>query len=92
MDVFHAVSRITAEVKQKDLKPRKKRNMFNKELSLVFRSDNDTGPKRNLPTPQPSIIAKRLRKLKENWEDSIPEKATYAIEKLLDHAENGCLR
>ena len=71
---------------------RKRRNMFNKKLSLVFRRANDVGPERNLPTPQPSIITKGLNNLKSHWEDSIPKKAVEAITNLLQHAEIGCLR
>ena len=66
--------------------------MFNRELSLAFRRDNDTGLVRNLPTPEPNIITKRLKSLKLHWEDSIPKKAVEAITNLLNHADIGCLR
>lgn len=91
LDLFHGISRISREVKQKHL-TKAKRNMFNRELSLIFRRDNDSGLHRTLPTAPPRTIKNRLLNLRKHWEASIPKMATAAITNLLDHAEKGCLR
>ena len=88
---IYSFSRINREIKKKHLTS-KQRAIFSKELSMVFRKHDDTGPERTLPTTSAQVITKRLKELRQNWEDSIPQKATHQINNLLVHAEKGCLR
>ena len=91
LDLWHAISRISREVKMKHL-PRKRRLQFNKELSHAFRQPGDNGKERKCPTATSDIISKRLRNLKKNWEKIIPKKASKEIVNLLKHANKGCIR
>ena len=91
LDLFHAVSRITREIKKKDLEY-KQRALFNQELSQVFRQAEDTGKERKSATASVTVITKRLKDLRRHWEKTIPKEATRQISNLLLHAEIGCLR
>ena len=68
LDLFRAVSR---EIKKKSL-PRKRRAMFNHELSSAFRAIGDTGKERKLPTPDRTTITKNLQNIRANWKNEIP--------------------
>ena len=90
LDVFHGLSRVTREVKKKDLSV-KQRKLFNNQLSLCVRQNGDWSKKRRRPTASKTQISNNLEQLKLNWKEKIPKAATHAIDNLLQHARNGCL-
>ena len=93
LDMWHALTRVTGEIKKKDMADRKKRMMFNQELRMCFRRHSDISPKeRKYPTSSPQVITKKLEELKQRWEKKIPAKATKAITNLMEHTRIGCLR
>ena len=91
LDVFHGISRITREIKKKDLST-KERKLFNHQLSLCVRRDGDWSKNRKRPTASKTQITKNIEQFEIQWKNKIPKGATDAIHNLLQHARNGCLR
>ena len=90
LDIFHALARVTAEIKKKTLSP-KHRRLFNEQLKMSVRKDGDGGDKRAQSTASARKITESLETLKQQWQDIIPERAVKAIKNLLVHSKGGCL-
>ena len=92
LDLFHAVQRISKEVKKKHMDSNL-RKLFNHDLRMVFRRKGDfSDEKRRLSTASPTIIAKNLEDFEHRWQDKLPKGAIKAIHNLMPHAKRGCLR
>ena len=95
LDLFHAVKRITSTLC-------KKHSLIHQcmeDLQLVFRKDGDSGKRRMEPTPDPSIIKRKLDLFIDKWKDVTdgsgrkvftPE-TLEARRKLQHHISAGCL-
>ena len=90
LDIFHGISRVTREVKKKDLNA-KDTKLFNHQLSMCVRQKGDWDDRRKEPTAPKTRITENLEKLKLDWKEKIPVGACKAIENLIQHARAGCL-
>ena len=73
-------------------------SQFLKELSLVFRSEEDCGDKRLFPTPSAEKLLENLDKFMTKWQKNDHEKATLctpetvsALQRLQRYIQLGCL-
>ena len=94
LDRFHALQRITKTIPKKHVHA----SQFLKELSLVFRSEEDCGDKRLFPTPSAEKLLENLDKFMTKWQKNDHEKATLcipetvsALQRLQRHMQLGCL-
>ena len=91
LDIFHALARVTSEVKKRTISI-KHRRLFNQQLKMAVRRRGDKGPQRTQATASQKYISECLETLKQQWKDIIPESAVKAIDNLLVHSKKGCMR
>ena len=90
LDLFHALARVTGEVKKRKISIRHRR-LFNYQLRMAVRRDGDHEKKRTQDTASARQISGHLESLRDNWKGIIPKKAVKAIDNLLIHARKGCM-
>ena len=81
LDLFHAVQRITKTIPKKHVHA----SQFLKELSLVFRSEEDCGDKRLFPTPSAEKLLENLDKFMTKWQIMTMKKPHCVHQKQFQH-------